>query len=496
VHTPKITPHVSLCSGYEGIGLGLKRVIPNLRTCAYVEREAFAVANLVDKIEKGLLDAAPIYPDVTTFPYREFYPLMGGSNSICTFGFPCQPHSCAGKREGASDERWLFDSIADGLALMRPRRVFIENVTGLLTSRMPSGQLCIDYIFARLAGIGYKMADHQEEPLIEICSAAECGAPHSRKRVFILGELADHPWSRSRRLPEPAQRDTNQSFDRSSQRGVGLANPSGQRSRQIPKGQQPGQPLPEPSGETGMADTKSGKDQQRGTGELAGQGGSRWGQHTTTGAGSENVGNTPEQPQRESTDPTHAVTDQRRALLEPRRTSSNGTLADSFSEGCEGSQRGGTYDEPGEAAHGPASECGDLPAEELANTNHTAATRQRGNGGSIPGQPEPEGFGLGSWPARPGQLQHPWEASRVVRVYLDLLQISERNGLDYDTVIEAFTRGFKRGVGGSAHEHPPGLAAYIRAYSTRVDQLRAAGNGCVPATVELAWRLLSERLER
>jgi len=43
---------MSLCSGYEGLGLGLKRAIPNLRTICYVESEIYAVANLVAKIKK------------------------------------------------------------------------------------------------------------------------------------------------------------------------------------------------------------------------------------------------------------------------------------------------------------------------------------------------------------------------------------------------------------------------------------------------------------
>ena len=53
--------HLSLCAGYGGIDLGLKRVLPGLRTGAYVEREAFAAANLVAKVEEGKLDLAPIY---------------------------------------------------------------------------------------------------------------------------------------------------------------------------------------------------------------------------------------------------------------------------------------------------------------------------------------------------------------------------------------------------------------------------------------------------
>jgi hypothetical protein len=50
--------HLSLCSGYEGIGIGLRRVLPNLREIAYVEREGFPIANLVAKMEAGELDSS------------------------------------------------------------------------------------------------------------------------------------------------------------------------------------------------------------------------------------------------------------------------------------------------------------------------------------------------------------------------------------------------------------------------------------------------------
>jgi len=59
--------HISLCSGYGGIDLGLKRAIPGLRTIAFSEIEAYACANLVAKMEKGLLDAAPIWTNLKTF---------------------------------------------------------------------------------------------------------------------------------------------------------------------------------------------------------------------------------------------------------------------------------------------------------------------------------------------------------------------------------------------------------------------------------------------
>ena len=175
-NTP-IVPHISLCSGYEGIGLGLHRCIPNLRCIAYCEREAFAISNLVAKMENGLLDAAPVFTDVTTFPWEQFAPYMAGG--ILSFGWPCQPVSCAGKRKATEDERWLFDIIADGISILKPGLLFAENVEGLLSAKMPDGSLVFSHCIERLESLHYKVA-------AGIFSAREVGAPHQRKRLFIM----------------------------------------------------------------------------------------------------------------------------------------------------------------------------------------------------------------------------------------------------------------------------------------------------------------------
>ena len=178
-----VIPYISLFSGYEGIGLGLKRIFGEaLRTVAYCEREAFAVANLVAKMEKGWLDEAPVFTDVRDFPWSEYAPFMAGG--IMSFGFPCQPVSVAGKRKVADDERWLFDVCADGIEILRPRIAFAENVEGLLSARMPDGKPAIAHIFERLEAINYQVA-------AGIFSASEIGAPHRRKRVFILAHNND-----------------------------------------------------------------------------------------------------------------------------------------------------------------------------------------------------------------------------------------------------------------------------------------------------------------
>ena len=166
--TTKTVTHISLCAGYGGIDLGLKRAIPHLRTIAFSEIEAFACANLVAKMEAGFLDAAPIWTDVKTFPWPRFH----GKVDILSGGYPCQPFSAAGKRLGKDDPRHLWPWIADGIRLCQPSVCFFENVEGHIS-------LGLREVLGELEEIGYRAT-------WGVFSAAEVGAPHQRKRVFIL----------------------------------------------------------------------------------------------------------------------------------------------------------------------------------------------------------------------------------------------------------------------------------------------------------------------
>tara|TARA_S200002703_G_scaffold56689_3_gene49390 strand:- start:435 stop:1283 length:849 start_codon:yes stop_codon:yes gene_type:complete len=176
VDTTKTITHLSLCTGYEGIGLGLRRVLPNLREIAYVEREGFACSNLVAKIESGQLDEAPIFTDVKTFPYGKFL----GKVSVLSGGFPCQPFSAAGKRQATEDPRHLFPYIRDGIRDCQPRIVFLENVEGIISAKTGDGESVLQYVLRELEGLGYRAT-------AGVFSASEVGAPHQRKRVYILG---------------------------------------------------------------------------------------------------------------------------------------------------------------------------------------------------------------------------------------------------------------------------------------------------------------------
>jgi site-specific DNA-cytosine methylase len=172
--------HLCLCTGYDGVGRGLREVFPNLRTVAYVEIEAFAVANLVAKSEAEQMDAAPIFTNVKTFPYRKFR----GCVDILSAGFPCQPFSAAGKRKATEDPRHLYPSIANGITLCKPRYVLLENVEGIVSAKTADGESVLLYVLRDLESRGYECA-------WGTFSAAEVGAPHLRKRIFILSKLGN-----------------------------------------------------------------------------------------------------------------------------------------------------------------------------------------------------------------------------------------------------------------------------------------------------------------
>ena len=92
-------------------------------------------------------------------------------------GYPCQPFSTAGHRKGLEDERAIFGWIADGISVLRPERVLLENVAGHLTLGSAG-------VVAELARLGYDCR-------WGIVRASDAGAPHKRARLFIWAQPAN-----------------------------------------------------------------------------------------------------------------------------------------------------------------------------------------------------------------------------------------------------------------------------------------------------------------
>jgi len=170
---------ISFCTGFGGLELGIGRAGVDVRIVCNVEIEAFVQANLVAKIEEGRMADAPIWSDLKTFPASIFRGKVRGIIG----GYPCQPFSSAGKRKGEEDPRHLWPYIRSHVRAVRPLWCFFENVQGHATM-----------------GLWRVLSDLEEEGYETtwgIFSAEEVGAPHQRKRVFILAYCADfgQQWS-------------------------------------------------------------------------------------------------------------------------------------------------------------------------------------------------------------------------------------------------------------------------------------------------------------
>ena len=154
----------SLFAGIGGIDLGLERAG---MTCAWqIEIDEFC-----RKILNKHWPSVPKYIDVKDCNKSNL-----ANVDLIAGGFPCQPVSQAGKKEGEKDERWLWDDFYRLICEIKPRWIMVENVTGLLSTR--NGKL-FGGILRDLSTCGYD-AEWQTIPAIAI------GRPHERKRVFLI----------------------------------------------------------------------------------------------------------------------------------------------------------------------------------------------------------------------------------------------------------------------------------------------------------------------
>lgn len=91
---------LSLFSGGGGGLLGSKLL--GWRTVGYVEKEQHCQKVIVQRIAEGLLDAAPVFGDVRRFIDEGYTESYKGMVDVVSAGFPCQPFSVAGKRNGGA----------------------------------------------------------------------------------------------------------------------------------------------------------------------------------------------------------------------------------------------------------------------------------------------------------------------------------------------------------------------------------------------------------
>ena len=150
----------SLFSGIGGLDLGLERAGMTVKWHSEIDPYACRVL-------KKHWPTVPNLGNIKNIDWSTVEPV-----DLIAGGYPCQPFSTAGKRQGEKDERHLWPYFLRAIGELRPRYALLENVRGHLS-------MGFDRVLGDLAEIGYD-AEWQ------IVSAASVGAPHRRDRIVIV----------------------------------------------------------------------------------------------------------------------------------------------------------------------------------------------------------------------------------------------------------------------------------------------------------------------
>lgn len=169
--------HLDLFSGIGGFAIASKRA--GFQTIGFSEIDEWC-ATVLKRDWPGI----PNYGDIRGIPTIRC--------ELITGGFPCQPFSCAGKRAGSADDRYLWPAMLDVIGRCQPDYVLGENVAGI-------EGLELHRVLDGLESVGY-----WTWPIaIPACAA---NRPIVRKRIYILA------MSKCQRRERRRQRDNGASM--------------------------------------------------------------------------------------------------------------------------------------------------------------------------------------------------------------------------------------------------------------------------------------------
>ena len=161
----------SLCTGYGGLDMAVEEYF-NAETVWVSEIDKYASQVIELRINK------PNLGDLKKIDWASIEPI-----DILTAGYPCQPFSQAGNRKGTDDARHIWPDIKQGISILRPSHVILENVRGHLS-------LGFKEVLKDLAQLGY-------DAKWQIIRASDVGAPHRRERLFVIAQPSNTNCERS-----------------------------------------------------------------------------------------------------------------------------------------------------------------------------------------------------------------------------------------------------------------------------------------------------------
>jgi DNA (cytosine-5)-methyltransferase 1 len=170
---------ISLFAGIGGFDLGFERA--GMQCVAQVEKDPFC-----QKVLQKHWPHVLRYGDVKDVGKHN----LPTADIICG-GFPCQPHSNAGKRRGKEDDRNLWPEYLRIVDELRPQYVVGENVVGIITT-------ILDEIISDLENIGYTCQTF-------IIPACAFNAPHRRDRVFIIAKNSNSNGTSIGKIEKPGK---------------------------------------------------------------------------------------------------------------------------------------------------------------------------------------------------------------------------------------------------------------------------------------------------
>ena len=187
--------HASLCTGIGACELAATWMgWENLFSCEIDE--------FCNKVLKHHYPKAIHYGNIFEQDFREWR----GRVDVLTAGFPCQPFSFAGKRNGAEDDRYLWPEVLRVISEVRPTWFIGENVGGIITMVLPGEETKVGS-YTDICGENYTFYEKRQRYIIEqiridlasigysvqlvVIPACAVGAPHRRDRVWFLARRDD-----------------------------------------------------------------------------------------------------------------------------------------------------------------------------------------------------------------------------------------------------------------------------------------------------------------
>lgn len=182
--------HASLCTGIGACELAATWMgWKNAFSCE--------VDEFCNRILKYHYPNAIHYGNILEQDFREWR----GRIDVLTAGFPCQPFSIAGKRNGADDDRYLWPEVLRAIEEIRPTWFTGENVSGITSVVFPGSEITVGR-YTDTTGESYKATEMRQQFVIDrICNdlesvgyqvqpviipACAVGAPHRRDRVWFI----------------------------------------------------------------------------------------------------------------------------------------------------------------------------------------------------------------------------------------------------------------------------------------------------------------------